>query len=173
MSVLHHEIRATHFDVKPDNILLDHNGHLVLADFSLSLPIEDDGSVKNARVCGTMGYQAPEMLVQQVTSIDAKADIWSLGVVLLQLAAYMLGQQNETSVRRKSCSPLQNWHAIGVRRGVRGISSSELSLYCCWSRDACDQHGISGMDCGEQVKLTCSGALIESTCEIARGLVGV
>ena len=41
-----HKLRYVHRDVKPDNILLDANGHIRLADFGSCLRVSDDGTVR-------------------------------------------------------------------------------------------------------------------------------
>ena len=42
-----HQLRYVHRDIKPDNVLLDRQGHIVLADFGSCLRLMDDGTVSN------------------------------------------------------------------------------------------------------------------------------
>lgn len=52
-----HKMRICHRDVKPDNILIDSDGHIVLSDFGLAVHIEDAEVLYTK--CGTRAYMAP------------------------------------------------------------------------------------------------------------------
>lgn len=78
-----HSKQIIHRDVKPENILITHNGQNVkLIDFSLS-DCDDYGVLKMP--AGTRYYLAPEML-QEGAQVDSRADIYSLGVVIGEMA---------------------------------------------------------------------------------------
>lgn len=49
-------------DIKPDNVLLDANGHIRLADFGSCLKLNDDGMVQSNVAVGTPDYISPEIL---------------------------------------------------------------------------------------------------------------
>lgn len=68
-------------DIKPDNILLDENGHAHLTDFNIAVHYSDKKPL-NA-VAGSMAYMAPEVL--QKKGYFSSVDWWSLGVVLFEL----------------------------------------------------------------------------------------
>ncbi|RWR80965.1 CBL-interacting protein kinase 4-like protein [Cinnamomum micranthum f. kanehirae] len=84
-----HSKGVTHRDIKPQNILLDHEGNLKVSDFGLSaLPeLLRDGLLHTS--CGTPAFTAPEV-VRRKGYDGAKADAWSCGIILyLLLAGYL------------------------------------------------------------------------------------
>ncbi|XP_058182670.1 probable receptor-like protein kinase At5g20050 [Rhododendron vialii] len=85
LSYLHHDcrLRILHFDVKPENILLDENYRGFVSDFGLSKLMGLDESRVVTRFRGTKGYLAPEWILQQ--SVSEKCDVFSYGIVLLEM----------------------------------------------------------------------------------------
>uniref|UniRef100_A0A5K0Y0F0 Receptor-like serine/threonine-protein kinase n=2 Tax=Nymphaea colorata TaxID=210225 RepID=A0A5K0Y0F0_9MAGN len=81
---LHEECsqRIAHFDIKPQNILLDENYNAKISDFGLSKLISRDESQVVTTMRGTPGYLAPEWLS---ASISEKADVYSFGVVVMEV----------------------------------------------------------------------------------------
>lgn len=69
---------VVHRDVKPGNILIDHHGRALLADFGIAQSASKAG--QQALSLGTLRYMSPEQLEGKV--VDPRADIFSLGVVL-------------------------------------------------------------------------------------------
>ncbi|MEZ5326878.1 MAG: serine/threonine-protein kinase [Verrucomicrobiales bacterium] len=84
-----HDSGIVHRDIKPSNILLDRDGVAKLADFGLvsrpSFVAEDITLTSASRLIGTPQYAAPEMSDPNAASIDGRADIYSLGVVLYEM----------------------------------------------------------------------------------------
>jgi len=83
-----HEQGIVHRDIKPENILLDKQGRVKIADFGIAKILGADSSGGNLTgakdVIGTPHYMAPEQ-VEKPTTVDHRADIYSLGVVFYEM----------------------------------------------------------------------------------------
>lgn len=79
-----HDRSILHRDLKSDNILCDTQGNIVLADFGYAVQLTKENAKRASRV-GTACWMAPELIRGKV-KYDTKADVWSFGIFLLELA---------------------------------------------------------------------------------------
>ena len=79
-----HRRGVVHRDIKPDNILLDSEGHVMLADFGIAKILEGEtGLTTTGGVLGTPAYMSPEQ--GQGLPVTHQADIYSLGVIVFEM----------------------------------------------------------------------------------------
>mmetsp|Transcript_26913 Transcript_26913/g.53003 ORF Transcript_26913/g.53003 Transcript_26913/m.53003 type:complete len:725 (-) Transcript_26913:148-2322(-) len=79
-----HQNRVMYRDLKPENVLLDSEGHLKLTDFGLSkIYDEQNGEARAHTFCGTPQYLAPEVISNRGYSFAV--DWWALGAMCYEL----------------------------------------------------------------------------------------
>ncbi|KAL3534324.1 hypothetical protein ACH5RR_002785 [Cinchona calisaya] len=81
-------MQILHFDIKPHNILLDEGFVPKVSDFGLAklYPIQDGYLATLTAARGTIGYMAPELFYKQVGRVSNKADVYSYGMLLMEMA---------------------------------------------------------------------------------------
>lgn len=104
-----HDCGYCHRDMKPENILFDAVGRLLLIDFEFTAK---EGSVNG--LGGTVGFLSPEMIASNPRSIAAlrSVDIWALGVCFLELLLHF--------------NPFQKFQTDLFDHGMRGKETGEL-----------------------------------------------
>ncbi len=81
-----HAAGLVHRDVKPQNVLLDTQGHAKVADFGIARELDaSDGLTKTGRVLGTTDYVSPEQAMGE--DVTGQSDVYSLGIVLYEMLA--------------------------------------------------------------------------------------
>uniref|UniRef100_A0A803KMI2 Non-specific serine/threonine protein kinase n=1 Tax=Chenopodium quinoa TaxID=63459 RepID=A0A803KMI2_CHEQI len=79
----HCKQNVIHFDIKPQNILLDKDFNIKISDFGLAKMVDRDQSHVMTMVRGTPGYMAPELVTG--SAISVKVDVYSFGVLVLEI----------------------------------------------------------------------------------------
>ena len=89
-----HERGLVHRDIKPANILLDGDGRATIADFGMAMRDEEIG--QGTDYAGTLAYMSPEQARRESHLVDARSDIFSLGVVLFELLTGRLPHRSKS-----------------------------------------------------------------------------
>jgi eukaryotic-like serine/threonine-protein kinase len=78
-----HSAGVIHRDLKPQNIMQEHSGRILVMDFGLARTIEGDGMTQTGALVGTMDYMSPEQALGK--ELDQRSDIFTAGLILYEL----------------------------------------------------------------------------------------
>ncbi|XP_019195136.1 PREDICTED: LEAF RUST 10 DISEASE-RESISTANCE LOCUS RECEPTOR-LIKE PROTEIN KINASE-like 2.1 isoform X2 [Ipomoea nil] len=109
------DIQILHFDIKPHNILLDENIIPKISDFGLAKLFPTDKTVVTLTAArGTIGYVAPELINRSIGAISHKADVYSFGMLLME----MLGlKKTPVTEQDESSKYFPSWIYNDINKG--------------------------------------------------------
>ncbi|KAJ1276700.1 hypothetical protein BS78_05G234700 [Paspalum vaginatum] len=117
-----HEQRIVHSDLKPSNILLDHNMDPKISDFGIARVLDHGDDLFTLDVnylAGTiMGYMPPEYIVEG--TLSTKYDVYSFGVILIEI----IGSMCEHKKFRRQASVEWSWKVRSAEFGSEFFSQS-------------------------------------------------
>ncbi|KAH9491701.1 Rho-associated protein kinase 2 [Bulinus truncatus] len=141
-----HSMGFVHRDVKPDNMLLDANGHLKLTDFGTCMRMDKDGLVHSDTAVGTPDYISPEVLKSQGGEgcYGRECDWWSVGVFLYEMlvgdtpfyADSLVGTYGKIMDHKRSLSFPPDIE----------MSDKAKNLICAFLTDRTERLGRNGVD---------------------------
>jgi serine/threonine-protein kinase len=114
-----HAVGVLHRDIKPENLILEPTGNAKLMDFGIARPIDRlaPAQTQAGFIVGTPQYLAPEVL--QGAEADARADIYSSGIVLYEIFTGVLPFDGPTAMevvvqhlRQEPAPPSSRWPEI-------------------------------------------------------------
>jgi tetratricopeptide (TPR) repeat protein len=150
-----------HRDIKPSNVILPIEGEAKIVDFGLARLVSADAATQSRSLAGTLSYMSPEQLNGR--AVDARTDIWSLGVVAYQLLTNTLPFSGENPgaviravLRRNPAIETlpDEWQLILQR----ALSKNVESRYQSCTQLLCDLDGVQKLaqyGTAEQVTPAC------------------
>lgn len=78
-----HQRNVVYRDLKPENLLIDKNGHIKITDFGFAKQL--DQSNRTLTLCGTPEYLAPEIIKGAKVGYGKSVDWWALGILIFEM----------------------------------------------------------------------------------------
>jgi len=78
-----HSVGVIHRDLKPQNIMRETTGRILVMDFGLARTLEGDGMTQSGALVGTMEYMSPEQALGK--PLDQRSDIFALGLIFYEM----------------------------------------------------------------------------------------
>jgi len=91
-----HSEGVIHRDLKPQNIMQDKQGRILVMDFGLARSVGSDGMTQTGALVGTMDYMSPEQALGK--ELDRRSDIFALGLIFFELLTGKVPYQADTAI---------------------------------------------------------------------------
>lgn len=122
-----HDMGIVYRDLKPENVLLDHHGHVRLADLGLAKLLNRENDYLTKTICGSLSYAAPEMLSEK--QYGTAFDMWTLGVFIYQVLTGDMPFETENRSRQEI---LEDQRKAEIP--INGLSDEAYALVCALLR---------------------------------------
>jgi eukaryotic-like serine/threonine-protein kinase len=91
-----HAVGVIHRDLKPQNIMRDTSGRIVVMDFGLARTLEGDGMTQSGALMGTMEYMSPEQALGK--HLDQRSDIFALGLIFYEMLTGLMPFKADSAI---------------------------------------------------------------------------
>jgi eukaryotic-like serine/threonine-protein kinase len=89
-----HSEGVVHRDLKPQNIMVDKHGRVIVMDFGIARTVEQGGMTNTGALIGTPDYMSPEQVMGE--KVDVRSDLFTMGIIFYQLLVGQLPYKADT-----------------------------------------------------------------------------
>ena len=89
-----HTEGVVHRDLKPQNIMVDKHGRVIVMDFGIARTVEQGGMTNTGALIGTPDYMSPEQVMGE--KVDVRSDLFTMGIIFYQLLVGQLPYKADT-----------------------------------------------------------------------------
>lgn len=155
-----HARGVLHRDIKPSNIALTASGRVVLLDFGLAGLEHELRLTATGSALGSVLYMAPEQLTGRSEDIDARTDVYALGVTLYELLALRTPYGGSDSEQARAA--ILDGRPAPIRARDRNVTR-DLELVCLKAMDADPARRYASMeDFGSDLRAASEGRPIRA-----------
>jgi serine/threonine protein kinase/Tfp pilus assembly protein PilF len=91
-----HSAGVIHRDLKPQNVMQDKQGRILVMDFGLARSLESDGMTQTGALLGTIEYMSPEQAMGK--ELDARSDLFTVGLIFYELLTCKMPFKADTAM---------------------------------------------------------------------------
>ncbi len=91
-----HSVGVIHRDLKPQNVMRDKAGRILVMDFGMARTLEGDGMTQTGALVGTMEYMSPEQAL--AGTLDQRSDLFAVGLILYELLSGKMPYKAESAL---------------------------------------------------------------------------
>ena len=91
-----HNVGVIHRDLKPQNIMREDSGRILVMDFGLARTVEGDGMTQVGALVGTMEYMSPEQALAK--DLDQRSDLFTAGLILYEMLTGKMPYRAESAL---------------------------------------------------------------------------
>jgi eukaryotic-like serine/threonine-protein kinase len=91
-----HAVGVIHRDLKPQNVMRDHQGRVVVMDFGLARSLESDGMTQTGALVGTVEYMSPEQGLGR--QLDERSDLFTVGLIFYELLTGKMPYKSDSAL---------------------------------------------------------------------------
>ena len=155
-------VGVIHRDLKPQNVMQEEGGRILVMDFGLARTMKGDGMTQTGALVGTMEYMSPEQALGK--ELDQRSDIFTAGLILYELLTGQMPSRRKvswpasSSARRSAQFRLPNiQHDSGrSERHCQQMHGARSNLCVIRApRNCCSTWTLGGQACGGDAGLPC------------------
>ena len=172
-----HAVGVIHRDLKPQNVMRDKAGRILVMDFGMARTLEGDGMTQTGALVGTMEYMSPEQAL--AGNLDQRSDLFAVGLILYELLSGKMPYKAESALaslikrNQERAIPVSD-HDGTIPRALSNIVSKCLERdvnlrYQTATELLAGSRGMARQPCGRHIGFSTGGRALGTDHSLAAG----